>query len=61
MTLSKLRDLFQLTEEYAISKFQDFNIIPSYKLFCLRYWIASSIMIIVMKILLHNVYKIINK
>ena len=61
MTLSKLRDLFQLTEEDAISKFQDFNIIPSYKLFCLRYWIASPIIFLVMKILLHNVYKIINK
>ena len=32
MALSTLRDLFQLTEDDAISKFQDFNIIPSSKL-----------------------------
>ena len=33
MALSTLRDLFRLTEENAITKFHDFNIIPSSKLF----------------------------
>ena len=33
MALSPLRDLFQLTEEDAISKFQDFYSIPSSKNF----------------------------
>ena len=31
MALSTLRDLFQLTEEDATSKLQDFHIIPSSK------------------------------
>ena len=32
MAISTLRDLFHITEEDAISKLQDFNIVPSSKL-----------------------------
>ena len=46
---------FQLTEEDAISKFH--GIISSSKLFCLCYWIALPIRILIMKILFYDVYK----
>ena len=56
MALSALTCIdFQLTEEDAISKFLD--IISSSKLFCLCYWIALQIMILIMKILFYDVYK----
>ena len=56
MALSALTCIgFQLTEEDAISKFHD--IISSSKLFCLCYWIALQIMILIMKMLFYDVYK----
>ena len=53
MALSTLRNLFRLTEDDSISKFQDFYSIPSSKLFCMCFCITLPIIILIMKILLH--------